>query len=493
MKRELTELDKRNRLLIKILWSLLALGIATDLAIGLGMEMILLLAGVGTFLCGAATFMTYRAIFTEYIKFVVPFILTIIVTLLIVSDSNPIGSTYFLVYVNLAIITLYADYRPIIVTGILGAALSTYIFFDPVLQPKMFPNESLIYLYLYLTFATVALSFSAGFSGKLQRQVTDKQLEAIASKDLAEALLAKLNNSIKVLTEFSSSQQSNVRSTGDISREVTATFSEMSAAIEKQTGTILNISESSQVINASVKQLLNGTELLQQYSADNANLTVKNREQMTTLSTEVESVRSIITHTVEMMIELNEQNDRVSTIVDTISSIAEQTNLLALNAAIEAARAGEHGRGFAVVSGEVRKLADHSRLATNEITEILSGIRSQISAVHAQVENGQTAVTTSRDVSLQVQQLIEQINENTELVKRHSDIVGSSANNLHQRYASMSNEMLNIAATTQQNMASVEEVHASMETQDIKIHSMVEEYAQLDQLLTELKQMAGKN
>lgn len=419
--------------------------------------------------------------------------MTIIVTLLIVSDPNPIVSTYFLVYVNLAIITLYADYRPIILTGVLGAAVSTYLFFDPVLQPKLFPNESLVYLFLYLLFATVALAFSAGFSGKLQRQVTDKQREALASKDMAEALLAKLNSSIIVLTEFSSSQQLTVRSTGEISKEVTATFSEMSAAIEKQTGTIMNISESSQVIDTSVKTLLEGTEQLKQFSTVNADLTENNREKMAVLSSEVESVRSIITHTVDMMIELNEQNDRVSSIVETISTIAEQTNLLALNAAIEAARAGEHGRGFAVVSGEVRKLADNARAATNEISEILTGIRSQISAVHAQVESGQAAVTTSRDVSLQVEKLIDQINENTELVKRHSDSVGSSANELHERYASMSSEMLNIAATTEQNMASVEEVHASMETQDMKIHTMVEEYAQLDQLLSELKQMAAKH
>lgn len=492
MKRELTELDKRNRLLIKIIWGLLALGVATDLAIGLSMEIVLLLAGVGTFLCGVATFMTYRGIFTKYVKYVVPFIFTTIVALLILSDPNPIVSTYFLVYVNLTIITLYADYKPIILTGILGAALSAYIFFDPVLQPILFPNESLVYLFLYLTFATVTLSFAAGFSGKLQRQVMDRQLEAIASKELAEALLAKLNSSIEILTEFSSNQQTNVRSTGEISKDVTATFSEMTVAIEKQTDTIVTISDSSQEINSSVKLLLDGTDLLQQYSNENADLTVKNREQMITLSAEVESVRSIIMHTVEMMIELNERNDRVSSIVDTISSLAEQTNLLALNAAIEAARAGEHGRGFAVVSGEVRKLADHSRQAANEINEILTGIRSQIGAVHAQVEHGHTAVTTSSNVSHQVQGLIEQINENTKLVKKHSEIVGGSANDLHHRYAIMSNEMLNIAAMTEQNMASVEEVHASMETQDTKIHTIVEEYAQLDQLLTELRQTSEK-
>lgn len=493
MKSELTELDKRNRLLIKILWSLLALGVATDLAIGLGARLILLLVGIGTVLCAVATFMTYKRILTSYIKYVVPAILTIIVTLLIVSDPHPIVSTYFLVYVNIAIVTLYADYRPIIFTGVLGAVLSTYVFLDPVLQPQLFPGESLIYLYLYLIFVTVALAFSASFSQRLQSQVTEKQREALASKDMAEALLSKLKSSILVLTEFSSSQQSNVRTTGNISKEVTATFSEMSAVIEKQTGNIMSISESSQVIDTAVKQLLDGTTLLQQYSADNASLTEQNNEQMAALTNEVESVRSIIAHTVEMMKQLSEQNDRVSSIVNTIGDISEQTNLLALNAAIEAARAGEHGRGFAVVSGEVRKLADNARGATNEISDILSGIRSQISAVHDQVERGQEAVATSSDVSRQVQQLIGRMNENTELVKEHSDTAYTSANYLNERYMAMSGEMINIAATTQQNMASVEEVHASMETQDIKIHTMVEEYAQLDQLLSELKQMVAKH
>lgn len=493
MELELTVLDKRNRLLVKIIWSLLALGVATDIAIGLETKLILRLLIVGSLLGAVITFMTYKRVFASYVKYLVPCVLTVIVTLLIVSDPAPIVSTYFLVYVNLAIITLYADYKPIIFTGILGAGLSTYLFLDPDLQTRLFPSDTLVYLFMYLSFATAALAFSANFSQRLQHQVNEKQREALASKDLADALLSKLKSSILVLSEFSSNQQIGVQSTGDISREVTVTFTEMSAAIEKQTGNILTISESTQVIDTAVKALLDKTTLLKQYSSENASLTEQNNEQMAILSREVESVRSIIVDTVQMMKELSEQNERVSSIVGTISDISEQTNLLALNAAIEAARAGEHGKGFAVVSGEVRKLADHSRNAANEISDILTGIRTQISAVHNQVEHGQTAVITSREVSRQVEQLIGRINDNTELVKEHSDTAFSSAKQLHERYTAMADEMINIAATTEQNMASVEEVHASMESQDTKIHTMVEDYEKFDQLLTELRQLAAKH
>lgn len=489
----ISELDKRNRLFIKILWGMLALGIVTDLAIGLDIQMILMLAGLGGVACAGATFMTYRQIGVSYIKYFVAIIITLIVLFLIVSDPNPIISTYFLVYVNLAMMTLYQDHKPIIFTGILGAAVSTYLFFEPSLREQLFPGESLVYIYLYLAFATAALAFSAKFSQKLQRQVLKEQEETLVAKNTADALLDKLKGSILMLNEFSERQQENVRVTGDISKEVTVTFSEMAIAIEKQTGNVMNISETTQIIKDNVKELMDGTTQLQQYSEDNAALTEQSSTQMEVLSSEVESVRGIIDHTVEIMKLLNKENERISTIVGSISGISEQTNLLALNAAIEAARAGEHGKGFAVVSGEVRKLADSSRNAANEIEEILSGIRKQINAVDDQVQRGQEGVIASSEVSREVRQLIQRIHENTDRVKIHSDIASDSANRLHIQQSGISDDMTNIASTTEQNMAAVQEMYGSMETQDHKISTIVEDYGKLDQLISELKYLVSKH
>ena len=73
--------------------------------------------------------------------------------------------------------------------------------------------------------------------------------------------------------------------------------------------------------------------------------------------------------------ELMDISDRISGVVEVIRGIAKQTNLLALNATIEAARAGDAGRSFAVVAGEVRKLADDSRAATATIDSIVTEIR----------------------------------------------------------------------------------------------------------------------
>ncbi|MBO4779512.1 MAG: hypothetical protein J5497_02625, partial [Selenomonadaceae bacterium] len=90
--------------------------------------------------------------------------------------------------------------------------------------------------------------------------------------------------------------------------------------------------------------------------------------------------------------ELGKRSDEIGEIVATISGIAGQTNLLALNAAIESARAGEHGRGFAVVSEEVRKLAEQSAEAATTIAQLIASIQSDTNSAVEAIEQGTQSV-----------------------------------------------------------------------------------------------------
>ena len=106
---------------------------------------------------------------------------------------------------------------------------------------------------------------------------------------------------------------------------------------------------------------------------------------------------------------LDDRAREISKAVVVIRDISENTNLLALNAAIEAARAGEEGRGFAVVAAEVRRLAERTREATEEISTMVAGIQAEAANTTNAVEGSRGAVATGRSRTLEAQTMLADI------------------------------------------------------------------------------------
>ena len=113
----------------------------------------------------------------------------------------------------------------------------------------------------------------------------------------------------------------------------------------------------------------------------------------------------------ELILELSEYIQQIGSIIGLVEDIAEQTNMLALNAAVEAARAGEHGKGFEVVAGEIRKLADESKQATTKIASLINDIQHTTNSTVMATEEGSKEIESGVKLAGNIEQNFNVLND----------------------------------------------------------------------------------
>lgn len=185
--------------------------------------------------------------------------------------------------------------------------------------------------------------------------------------------------------------------------------------------------------------------------------------------------------------ELEQKSVQIGGILETITSVADQTNLLALNASIEAARAGEHGRGFAVVADEIRKLAEGSSHAAEDIRNLIQQIQNQskntvtiMGEVKLRTEEQSIAVNSVDEVFEVISVSTHQI---TELISNVVEFVNHMNQDKEQIVASIEE----ISAVSEQSAAASEEVTASVQQQTEAVDEVAKLAESLNMMAEELQ------
>jgi methyl-accepting chemotaxis protein len=214
--------------------------------------------------------------------------------------------------------------------------------------------------------------------------------------------------------------------TGLLSRaaaELTNSATQVSTAAVTQHDRTAAMAASIEQMSASTSVIATHAEHVQRSAEDAQKLSVAGSTAVAGAVSEMDRIANQILGTARTVTALGEQSGQITRIVGVIREIAEQTNLLALNAAIEAARAGEQGRGFAVVADEVRKLAERTSSATNEIRATVDSVREGTLAAVSEISAGSDALLAGVG-------LIRRAGESMDQIQRGVDRVLGAANEI---------------------------------------------------------------
>nr|WP_066297736.1 methyl-accepting chemotaxis protein [Bacillus sp. FJAT-29937] len=284
-----------------------------------------------------------------------------------------------------------------------------------------------------------------------------------------------------------------------VSEEANASSEEIAAAINEVAKGATNSAQEAESANQLSEQLSQQIADISTHASGMTDLADKAEElnqsgvqQVNHLRESFTVSREYLDSMEEVIHDLEGKIKQIELVITTITEISSQTNLLALNASIEAARAGEHGKGFAVVAEEVRKLAEQSVVATDEVKNTIEAIQNgAILAVQSMNKTKETFFQQA-DVVKTTETSFRSISEIVDKLRTSIQFVHNEMNHIEQSKTDVLKGIYSMAAMSQQSAASCEEVSASTDEQLVAIQTVAESAEQLTELSNELKEVVDR-
>ncbi len=211
------------------------------------------------------------------------------------------------------------------------------------------------------------------------------------------------------------------------STEITARAVQSSGNAHAQSSKTNQIAAASQEMTATIAEISHNAESAAAASRVSAETAEQGGAVMQAAAATMERIAAATGTVAEKMNSLAHRSEEIGKVVSVIQEISEQTNLLALNAAIEAARAGEHGRGFAVVAGEVRRLAERTKGATEEIATTIRSIQDETRSTLEVMQESRIAVENGMNETGRARKSLEATIEASRQVENQIELIASAA------------------------------------------------------------------
>jgi methyl-accepting chemotaxis protein len=330
--------------------------------------------------------------------------------------------------------------------------------------------------------------------GRMPREldVLARAMETMASKlrGVVVSVVGEASQIGNSATDFSAMSEELAASSGEISTamvKVASSAEQQVRGMEKADALLLSLRQIAETnAGASAKVLELGERIRQ--------LAARHQTDVAAAGQTLLDIREVVGTSAHQVQELTRLSEPITDFIDLIRQISSQTNLLALNAAIEAARAGEHGRGFAVVAEEVRRLADSSSSAAEEVAKTVLFIRNQVREVSdtmdlgsAKVHGIETVASSAARALKDIAAAVQEVHAAATEVVREAEANRRIVAQLGERTQEVSQAATEHASASEQVTAAAQEQTASTEQMAAAAGDLLQGATRLTALMQDFK------
>lgn len=315
-----------------------------------------------------------------------------------------------------------------------------------------------------------AVVITRQITGPLRETMT--VVERIASGDLSQDVNVTRRDELGVLQQgigrmgvtlrdLISGIRDGVTQIASAAEELSAVTEQTSAGVNSQKIETDQVATAMHEMTATVQEVARNAEEASQAAAAADGEAREGDKVVNEAIAQIERLATEVARSTQAMSVLQQESDKIGSVMDVIKAVAEQTNLLALNAAIEAARAGEAGRGFAVVADEVRGLAQRTQKSTEEIEGLVAGLQNGTQQVSAVMNNSRALTDSSVALTRKAGVSLENITRTVSNIQSMNQQIAAAAEQQSAVAEEISRSIINVRDVSEQTAAASDETAKS--------------------------------
>jgi len=303
-------------------------------------------------------------------------------------------------------------------------------------------------------------------------QETLAVVERIASGDLSHNIQVTRRDELGVLQqgiqrmgttlrELISGIRDGVTQIANAAEELSAVTEQTSAGVNSQKIETDQVATAMHEMTATVQEVARNAEQASLAAADADGQARAGDKVVAEAIAQIERLAAEVARSTDAMTHLQQESNKIGSVMDVIKAVAEQTNLLALNAAIEAARAGEAGRGFAVVADEVRGLAQRTQKSTEEIEGLVAGLQNGTQQVAVVMNNSRSLTDSSVELTRKAGVSLENITRTVSNIQSMNQQIAAAAEEQSAVAEEISRSIINVRDVSEQTATASDETAKS--------------------------------